>query len=480
MKNRVIDVIIAFEFLAMILVALFSFNLKQGKVSEAENRTLAAFPLFFGEDGELSETLLQDLNLWFQDNIGLRDQLINLSSIISFNVMNQSTSEKVEIGKAGWLYFNSEGNMDIAKDTYRDFDEKKLEAFCKQLVAVQQKLKNQGREFVFVIPPSKVSIYPEYIQSGDYEIGKTPADVLADYIEEHSSVNVIRLKDTLLEAKKTTDDLLYFKTDTHWNCYGRYLGYKAIIESLNNWGMIDTKPVEAEFYQDGPYSGDLAGMMGVVDFAGNRYSEATFQNIKLINSGAKEIHSGNRYSTYESKYGLENGAMWENDKLIQGKKLLLYGDSMIGNKILDLMAENFKETTFVWSYVLSQNKIDYIDPDIVMLDVSERFLNVNFPELFDNYLNIDVKYDSKSQTIDVYYNDDGQYAKMFFAIWSEDGGQDDLVWHEAERAGHNSWHVTAEVKDNKAFEKYNIHIYDGPSGKGKFICSTTYNILNDN
>ena len=284
MRNRVIGIIITCEALLILLVPLITFNWEQGVKSEAENRMLKEFPTIMDSDGLISKTLLQDLNCWFQDNIGCRDNLINLSSIISINLFHQSTSEDVEIGKDGWLFYNKESNMDIARGTYSGMEEEQLDLFCNKLIEVQKRLEKQGRDFVLVLPPSKVSIYPEYIQSGDYKIQRTPTDALADYIENHSSIKVVRLKDALLEEKKKTNDLLYFKTDTHWNYKGRYVAYKSIIDNLNKWGIINSNPLKADFYQGDPYSGDLANMMGVVNLSGKRLIENDVQNIELSES----------------------------------------------------------------------------------------------------------------------------------------------------------------------------------------------------
>ena len=474
MKKKIVDVIIAVELLVMVVVPLLTFNWTQGVNSVSENRTLKAFPTLFDEQGELRDDLTEQFNDWFNDNIGLRDRLIDLSSIISFNVFHKSTSEKVEIGKEGWLYYCVENNLDIVKDTYPNFSESDMQIYCEQLINVQKKLESQGRKFVFVIPPSKVSIYPEYIQSGDFSIMETPADKFADYLEEHSTIKVVRLKDALLQEKTESPDLLYFKTDTHWNLKGRYVGYRKIIEDMNAWNLISSKPLEAEFYKDGPYSGDLAGMMGVVNFAGEKYSEAQFDNIRLLNSQAELVTSGKRYEKYETlmeSEGIANGgSMWLNENEAEAPRVLVYGDSMIGTCNIGYIAENFSETTFVWSYALNQEMIDYIDPDIVVLDISERGLNQYLPNLFDSFLKTKFLMDETSGTLDIFYEDDGMYSKMYFPTWSSLNDQDDLVWYEAERTDSTTWHVRVKLEDH-GMGRYQIHFYDG---NGNFVGSTSY------
>lgn len=459
MKNRVVNMIIALEFLAMLLIPLLTFNREPGIISVAENRTLASFPTLLDVDGRLSKTLSKDLVAWFNDNIGLREYLIRLNSVIRFNLFHQPTSTNVELGRDGWLFYTLESNLDIARGTYPDFEEEKLETYCNQLIRVEKKLHDQGRDFVLVIPASKASIYPEYIQSGDYGIRETPADTFADYLESHSDIKVVRLKDAMLEAKSESDELLYFKTDTHWNFYGRYLGYRKIVEDLNRWGIIDSKPLEVRYLPAAPYSGDLARMMGAVDFAGNRCSETVALVAELKDPCVEKVESGEQYDFYTDQIGLQRGSMWRNDALTDGKRLVVFGDSMIGGCNISYIAEHFSETTFVWSYFIEQRRLDYLEPDVVILDISERCLSRELPDMFDSFLKTNCVYDPITDTLDITYYDDGEFDSMQFPTWSQEDDQDDLVWYQAERVGTDRWHVQVDLKQHHSRGNFLIHFY---------------------
>lgn len=479
MRKKIEGIIIAIEMLMMIVIPLVTFNWTQGKVSVAENRKLRTFPTIFDVNGELNEHLIGDFNAWFQDNIGLRDALINLSSIISFNFFHTSTSEKVEIGKEGWLFYAVDNNLDIVNNTYPDFEEEQMGEYCQRLIEVQKKLKRQGREFVFAIPPSKVSIYPEYIQSGDFGLQQTPADLFADYLEAHSDIKVIRLKDALLAAKKESKEELYYKTDTHWNPYGSYLGYRKIIDDLNNWGLLNSDPLEAELYENGPYTGDMANMMGVVNFKGEKFSEKNSKEISLVNPQVTAVTSGEKYDAFialkESEGISKECTMWVNASKKEAPKLLFYGDSMIALCNISYIAENFSETAFVWSYTINQDMIDLIDPDIIVLDISERELSAALPDIFDSFLRIDFLLDRENNILEIYYDDHGELEEMYFPVWSAENGQDDLMWYQAERIDNGSWCVRVDLSKH-GFGRYEIHFYDGPSGSGKCINTTFYDV----
>ena len=399
MKQKTIGIIIAIELMVVILVPLFTINRIEGRVSETENRVLRSFPAVLDANGNLRPNYLSEFDDWFKDNIGLREPMRNLCGIVDYNLMHKSASPKVELGKEGWLYYTEENNVDIAKGTYPDFTDEEMETICSQIEQVRKKLESQGKEFVFVIPPSKASIHPEYIESADCQVMETQIDRFADYLEAHTDVKVVRLKDALLEEKSKSEEPLFFKTDTHWNYHGRYVGYKTIIEDMNGWGLIDSQPIEANFYEDGPKSGDLAKLMGAVNLSGDKMEDDSFSAFELKEHHAIEMTSGDWvedfYKLLDSENVYYNGKAWENDAKKDAPTILWYGDSMMasgkykeltGEGIMEYIAEHFSETWFIWSYEIKQDDIDYVEPDIVVLDISERGFRRNLPGLFDEFL----------------------------------------------------------------------------------------------
>ena len=46
-----------------------------------------------------------------------------------------------------------------------------------------------------------------------------------------------------------------------------------------------------------------------------------------------------------------------------------------------------------------------------------------------------------------------------FAVWSDEDGQDDLVWYDAEKRENESYHYSWTAKKHKSLGKYNVHVY---------------------
>ena len=478
MRKYITGIITAAELFLVVMLPLCCFNWKQGQTSKSENRMLAGFPALFDTDGELSETLLDDLETWFEDNLGLRDSFLNISSFINYNIFHRSTSEKVELGKEGWLYYTRDNNLKLASGDYPDFDEDCLEQYCDTQTAIKKKLAEQGIEYVLVLPPSKVSIYPEYIDSGNYSLRKTAADLFADYLGEHSDVKVVRLKDALLEEKSKTDKLLYFKTDTHWNTYGRYVGYKKIIADLNDWGILDGDKLKVEFQQSGPYTGDLSNMMGPIKLNGSYLSEP-YMDWHFIGAKAYMVGDGEEYgriAELAEGEGIIQGHynVYKNDA-VNGKTILIYGDSMLAS-LIPALAENFSNTTFCWTYTLNQEMIDAVKPDVIIEEIAERGLNSYLDRFNEKYLKTDIIFNENKNTMDVYYYDDGEYEKMLFPTWSRENGQDDLVWYEAERSDDNIWHVCVDLNAHHKNGRYNIDFYKESQGVKEYVSGISYDV----
>lgn len=373
-RKKIQDIFTIVLFIFILAIPLAKINLVNGKISETEKRKLATFPSLHDENGNLSlGSFRTGFESWLNDNIGYREDFVKLHSDLSLKVFNTSPSSQVEIGKDGWYFFTPNYNRAIADGNY-PLDE----GLLKNIGSSQQKIsdyyKEKGMEYIIVLPPSKVSIYPEKIASDQYEVTQTPVDILADYLEKNTSVKVIRLKEALLEAKK--NDQVYYKTDTHWNQQGVYVAYNKIINDMKDYGIINNNPIDVTF-QDAFYQGEFAAMMGNL----NALAPEKTKNSVIANPAAKRIESGdiiNQVEAIKQSYGVYNPSyIYQNDKLVNGKKAVMFGDSMFGSwNATELLAENFSEFTYMWSYDMQPELVDLMKPDVVLYDITERFINM--------------------------------------------------------------------------------------------------------
>ena len=63
-----------------------------------------------------------------------------------------------------------------------------------------------------------------------------------------------------------------------------------------------------------------------------------------------------------------------------------------------------------------------------------------------------------------------------FAVWSEDGGQDDLTWYTARRQSNGSLTATVPLSDHASYGSYIIHCYAYTSSGSQFVAGTATTI----
>ena len=224
MVNKIIKLLFIIIASLFVIIPLFFTDFKGGEISETEKRKLALGPLQYKDnitDFKISQ--------WINDNIGLRKEMLKYKTYIEYYIFKKSPSPAVEIGLDGFLFTTFENNMKIASGTY-PFDKKQEKQTVKNLLKFRDILEKDNIKFVFNIVPSKVSIYPEYIKYFNYEIRETPSDKLEKLL--NNKVNYINTKTSLRKEKERSNDLMWLKTDSHWNQYGVYIGYKDIIDNI--------------------------------------------------------------------------------------------------------------------------------------------------------------------------------------------------------------------------------------------------------
>ena len=145
MFSKVSKTIFIATFIVMIFLPLFCTNLKPNVVSEIENRKLADFPKLY-EEGDLNKKYISDFENWFNDNVGLRELIFKMNSKIQYDIFNNSSIEKVIVGKDGWLFYAGEDNIRIATGEYPNFSEAELKDICQKQIEIQKGLAEQGIE----------------------------------------------------------------------------------------------------------------------------------------------------------------------------------------------------------------------------------------------------------------------------------------------------------------------------------------------
>lgn len=180
---------------------------------------------------------------YFRDHFGLRRAFVQLHDQLLYRGFGMSPRRLYLPGRDGW-FFRGYGNMRVQKDVDTSFDAvsdfmgqipftaKELKEWKRVLENRKKKVEAHGGKYIFAIAPTKADIYPEYLpESIRTRKGKTRAEQLNAYLKRYTNVHVVDLFKALRQAKTVQPaPYLYYKTDFHWNYYGAYWAYHALIK----------------------------------------------------------------------------------------------------------------------------------------------------------------------------------------------------------------------------------------------------------
>ncbi|MCA9376440.1 hypothetical protein KC685_00790 [Candidatus Dojkabacteria bacterium] len=336
----------------------------------SEKRTLAEFPEMPTSIASLEEyTSLIDA--YIKDNFGLRDLLVKIDYQISYDIFGVAGNEKVIVGKDNWLFLDEIVGVSTI-DYYKNkspFTNLELDQWQLVLESRANWLKRRGIQYYFFVAPNKHSLYPEFIPDSILQVSDVSRyDQLYAQLDRSEILQTIDVKQILLDSKEEYP--LYYRSGTHWNSYGAFIGYMSILDKITE-ELPELSVVEIEDYS--------------VETRTEKGSDLA-QLINLQDSITEEspMISTNIPRTYEleNEYTDEDGRVISHYVNPNGEplKILMLGDSFM-NALKPYFAQSFSEATFC-SSSSTNFPVQYIEeyePDIVIQEIVERRIGVEDP-----------------------------------------------------------------------------------------------------
>ena len=231
-------------------------------VSEFEKRRLASLPAVPSRIQD-ARKYLSDMEAYLNDHFGFRSFLLFAGNAAKYRLGFQVTPD-VLTGKDGWLFLAKLQNVVEQYQGLDLFTPESLRDWVDEMECRRKWLSRLGIEFVVVVPPSKHTIYEEYLPDRVRVFEKkTRLDQLLSYASQHSELAIADLRAELIDAKSRFQ--LYMKTDSHWNEFGGYVGYKKLMEYVHK-RMLETDVIDFENLRDGErmdLKTDLAQMLNL-------------------------------------------------------------------------------------------------------------------------------------------------------------------------------------------------------------------------
>jgi hypothetical protein len=294
---------------------------------------------------------------FFRDHFAFRDTLIEGLAAVKVKEFGNSTNPLVVIGQDGWLFYTPPGDADFSK--YRGLaplSPDELDQWQQLLERRQARLARDHIPYLLVIVPDKQTVYPEFMPANLKKVGEeSRLDEILDRLRDsHSPVRVLDLRPALLAAKKTAP--VYLKHDTHWNDFGAYVGYRAIMEEIGKLTAGKRLPVlgPGDFVQGSVdlTNGDLVGVLGAPSLFDERVATMTPRVKVAIPTSPTE---------YIAEIDIDNDDA-------RMPRLVMYRDSF-ATRLLPMMARSFSVGVYRWGYEfdgdLEKHKLDIVVNEFV-------------------------------------------------------------------------------------------------------------------
>ena len=333
----------------------------------AENRRKAVVPRLRGNSFKEFETFRASIEKYFSDWFGFRDDLIRTHNLLHVRALQTSPLAAVVIGRDGWLYYNADDSKNLPDYCgLRPFTEKNLDAIERNLTAVRDELRLRGIAFAVLVTPSKHTIYPEHLPERVRALaGTTRLDQLVERLGRRPDILFVDVRRALLEGKARHQ--LYFRTDTHWNSLGAHLAARKLLSSLVRAAAPVPVPHEEDLVLGlrERLQTDLAAMLGLPE-------EGHEQDFRLLDRNAAEGTIIVRPLRQRQSPGRETRSC-ETGR--PGLRFFLVQDSF-GSLIIPSLCREYSSGVSVWGNRVLESSLDEERPDIVILEVAERFLGL--------------------------------------------------------------------------------------------------------
>lgn len=335
-----------------------------------ENRNLTKFPTVRNDKGKVKSSLIKkfpkNFDQYYNDNFGLREPILFFAK--NSGLQKSSMNKRYVSGLDNWLFLTQENSLKNPLGSNL-LSKKELENVYNTLMENWDLCKKKNIDYLFVIAPSKYSIYPEYLPKFISDIYKkkgmiaTNTDQILKFIKKKApNFPILDLRPALINAKKKKgDNFLYYKADTHWNGLGIEAGYKELKKVLKNNFQINLSNASYNIFKKEIDGGDLSNMSGIK----HRY----FTSLIKVKDHSTLIKK-DRMSKYELEFFINNKSGYKKSAFIQH-------DSFFDHDMKSLIKNSFRRSSFAHKYsTCSILDKDIGNSSIVIHEMVERtFIN---------------------------------------------------------------------------------------------------------
>jgi len=303
----------------------------------------------------------------FKKNFPLKEDYYKVYAFIKEDILKvNSIPDKVILLKNGWLFLGDSFSDNLSESLhYVNFNQLQLDSLNQDLKDKNDWCIKNNIDYYLAIAPNKESVYSDLIP-----IKKLDKDSKMQQLEKICTNLNIGYIDLGKNFPKNEKQLLYHKTDTHWNEYAGYFGYTSILEELNKKSETNLTPIPISNYEitnSNEIIGDLNEIRGREkdEFLVAMKVKNYIESYRIAEKKLK-VPEGytNNPDAYERRFITDN----------QPLKIIVFCDSF-GGYFVKFLREHFKETIFIWSHEFNKELILNEKPDIIIQEFVERHVD---------------------------------------------------------------------------------------------------------
>ena len=321
-------------------------------------------PLFTVE-GAFDGKFQEEFDNWYKDSHPLRALFVKIHNQILYCMDSCLFSGDIVVGKDGWLY--SKEYISCSFEEISDYTKEKYDEYVKKVKSLQDNLEASGKKFVYIISPSKVEMYPEFLPIRFQGILKNKDHIKSNYEYlldklKAENINYIDAKTILLNEK---GDIPFFsRTGIHWNYYAGAVCAKEVLKQLGDCKGIDVEVVIRDF----PFGAEqdiyslsniFKGIMDKEYFGGTLVCDTSAEG-----RTQKVLEMGTSFSVeLAATFCAEDNNSWKEMIRYQyfvSKTIYKSGMPPEGRAVEEVFKEQIKEDMISADIILMENNDSYI------------------------------------------------------------------------------------------------------------------------
>lgn len=191
-----------------------------------ENRALAKAP----DASTPIDRLPRVANDWFNDHFGLRSFLIKLKTQVDYSLFR--TSDRVLVGRDGWLFYRSTVNVEPAMVETRLAQGKSAD-IVQGMKLFTEALGKAGIRTVLVVNMMSDRFYADKLPAA--AVRRPPHSRIDELVEKLRGLPSLRYVDSYAILRRTMQERpIFHKTDFHWNDPGAFPVAKAVVDTISS------------------------------------------------------------------------------------------------------------------------------------------------------------------------------------------------------------------------------------------------------